>query len=132
MKDKLKALETLFEETGSTLKRDIDRCKSLHRDFVKQILEESEFLSLDVVHVKLEIPKLNWLEESLQIRGVDYATKQFVPGVLPEDAGSNGVAEGTEKRSFNVGPDLTPQDDTENEKDYSVLMVRRCLKILVI
>ena len=129
MKDKLKALEDLFEETGSKLKRDFDLCKSLHCDFVKQILEASEFLSLDVVQGKLEIPKFGWVADTLQIRDGDHSTERFVPGVLPEEAGSNRVAEGTEKRLFNVGTNPTPQHDIDIEKDYSVLMVRHCLKV---
>ena len=127
MKDKLETLERLFEETGSILRRDVDRCKSLYGEFVKQILDASELLSLDVVQGKLEIPKFGWLEESLQIRSeVEYAIEKSVPrSLLGEEQSITRKHTENVKSELNEGPDITPQDDIGIEGDYNILMVSR-------
>lgn len=124
MEEKLQRLEKDFEATGLALQQDIQCCKTLYSEFVKQILEASEFLSLDVVQGNLELPKFKWLEQSLQIR----SEIEFVN----ENNGSKFSQQCQEPREpserVDLGPTFTPTftpaNNVDSDSEYeSAIMV---------
>ena len=122
MEEKIEALESRYEETGLLLKRDVERCRRLYGEFVAQILEVREFLSLDVVEEELEIPNVWPPKGILQGRnGIDYSTEGS--RIFPEKETSDSTEEGTGKAGGSTGLDLTPQDDFDMEEEKSVIMV---------
>ena len=122
MEEKIEALESRFEETGLLLKRDVERCRRLYGEFVEQILEVREFLSLDVVQEELEIPNIWPLKDTLQDRtGIEYSTERY--RILPEKETSKSTDEGTGKAGDSTDLDLAPRDDFDMEMEKPVIMV---------
>lgn len=127
MEEKIEALESRFEETGLLLKRDVERCRRLYGEFVEQILEVREFLSLDVVQEELEIPNIWPLKDTLQDRtGIEYSTERY--RILPEKETSKSTDEGTGKAGDSTDLDLAPRDDFDMEMEKPVIMSEKSIQ----
>lgn len=124
MEDKLQILEKFYQDTGLTLHKDVLRCKSLLAEFVQQISEASELLSLDVVYG--ESPKFDWLKECLQKRiEVKFFDERNESDLLRGD--QNQVNESQTGQITH--PDYSQENVAENcytDEEYDSVMMVTC------